>query len=143
MARNAVQFQRGLSEVEFERLYGTEEQFRAVVIAARWPDGFSCPVCGGRSHSEVKTRGLFQCTKCRRQTSPIAGTDFRLDQIAAADLVPGHIPSDPEQAGHLQHRVGPTSRGATDLGLDAQAQPPAGDAGTRWAQAPDRAGRDR
>ncbi|KDM65639.1 transposase zinc-ribbon domain-containing protein [Acidiphilium sp. JA12-A1] len=76
MARNAVQFQRGLSEAEFERLYGTEEQCRAVVIAARWPDGFSCPVCGGRSYSEVKTRGLFQCTKCRRQTSPIAGTIF-------------------------------------------------------------------
>lgn len=25
MARNKVQFQRGLSDVEFERLYGTEE----------------------------------------------------------------------------------------------------------------------
>jgi transposase-like protein len=76
MARNAVQFQRGLSEAEFDRLYGTEEQCRAVVIAVRWRDGFSCPICGGRSHSVVKTRGLFQCTKCRRQTSPIAGTIF-------------------------------------------------------------------
>jgi len=82
MARNAVQFQRGLSEVEFERLYGTEEQCRAVVIAARWPDGISCPVCGGRSHSEVKTRGLFQCTKCRRQTSPIAGTIFASTKLS-------------------------------------------------------------
>ncbi len=26
MARNKVQFQRGLSDVEFERLYGTEEK---------------------------------------------------------------------------------------------------------------------
>ena len=76
MARNAVQFQRGLSEAEFDRLYGTEEQCRAVVIAARWPEGFCCPVCGGRSHCEVKTRDLFQCTQCRRQTSPIAGTIF-------------------------------------------------------------------
>jgi ribosomal protein L37AE/L43A len=76
MARNKVQFQKGLSEAEFARLYGTDEQCRAVVIAARWPDGFACPACGGRSYSEVTTRGLFQCTACRRQTSPIAGTIF-------------------------------------------------------------------
>ena len=76
MARNRVQFQKGLSEAEFDRFYGTDEQCRTVVIAARWPGGFRCPVCGGRSHSEVKTRDLFQCTICRRQTSPIAGTIF-------------------------------------------------------------------
>jgi len=76
MARNTVQFQKGLSELTFERLYGTEEQCRAVVIASRWPDGYTGPVCGGREHSQVKSRGLFQCTACRRQTSPIAGTIF-------------------------------------------------------------------
>src|SRR6202161_3994458 len=76
MARNAVQFQKGLSDAEFERLYGTEEQCRAVVVASRWPDGFTCPICAGREHSQVKSRGLFQCTACRRQTSPIAGTIF-------------------------------------------------------------------
>ena len=76
MARNTVQFQKGLSEPAFERLYGTEEQCRAVVVASRWPNGFTCPVCGGREHSQVKSRGLFQCTACRRQTSPIAGTIF-------------------------------------------------------------------
>ena len=42
----------------------------------RWPDGFWCPACGGREHSMVTTRDLFQCTACRRQTSPIAGTIF-------------------------------------------------------------------
>src|SRR5271165_5692557 len=76
MARNAVQFQKGLSEPAFERQYGTEEQCRATVVASRWPDGFVCPACGGRKHSQVESRGLFQCTACRRQTSPIAGTIF-------------------------------------------------------------------
>jgi len=47
-----------------------------VVIALRWPDGFWCPACGGREHSRVTTCDLFQCTACRRQTSPIAGTIF-------------------------------------------------------------------
>ena len=35
MARNGVQLQKGLSEAEFDRLSGTDEQCRAVVIAAR------------------------------------------------------------------------------------------------------------
>lgn len=76
MARNKVQFQKGLSETAFGAIYGTEEKCRAVVIASRWPNGFVCPICGGRAYSEVKTRGLYQCTACRRQTSPIAGTIF-------------------------------------------------------------------
>jgi ribosomal protein L37AE/L43A len=76
MARNKVQFQKGLSEVDFEALYGTEEKCRAVVIASRWPNGFECPLCRGQAYSEVTTRGLFQCSACRRQTSPIAGTLF-------------------------------------------------------------------
>jgi ribosomal protein L37AE/L43A len=76
MARNKVQFQKGLSEAAFETLYGTEAKCRAVVIASRWPNGFECPICGGRTYCEVLSRGLFQCSGCRRQTSPIAGTIF-------------------------------------------------------------------
>ena len=38
MARNRVQFQKGLSEAEFEELYGTEDKCRAVVMASRWPN---------------------------------------------------------------------------------------------------------
>src|SRR6185369_7185138 len=76
MARNVVQFQKGLSEPAFEQQYGTEEQCRAIVIASRWPRGFECPACGATQHCVVTTRDLYQCTKCRRQTSPIAGTIF-------------------------------------------------------------------
>ena len=76
MARNKVQFQKGLSEAAFETLYGTEAKYRAVVIASRWPNGFERPLCGGRTYCEVMSRGLFQCSRCRRQTSPIAGTIF-------------------------------------------------------------------
>src|SRR4051794_2935437 len=76
MARNRVQFQKGLSEAAFEELYGTEDKCRAAVMAARWPNGFECPACGGRAYSEVTTRRLFQCSACRRQTSLTAGTIF-------------------------------------------------------------------
>jgi transposase-like protein len=81
MARNTVQFQKGLSEAQFAVLYGTEDLCRAAVFGWRWPSGFVCPGCGGKRHSVVKTRALYQCTACRRQTSLIAGTIFAATKV--------------------------------------------------------------
>jgi hypothetical protein len=81
VARNKVQFQKGLSETRFDELYGTEELCRAVVFCWRWPEGFICPGCGGREHCVVKTRALYQCTACRRQTSLIAGSIFAATKL--------------------------------------------------------------
>ena len=81
MARNKVQFQKGLSEAQFAVLYGTEDQCREAVMRWRWPSGFVCPVCAGEHHSLVKTRALYQCTACRRQTSVIAGTIFAATKV--------------------------------------------------------------
>jgi transposase-like protein len=81
MARNTVQFQKGLSELDFEHFYGTEEQCRAIVFASRWPNGFECPGCGGKNHSIVTTRRLYQCSDCRLQTSLIAGTIFASTKV--------------------------------------------------------------
>jgi ribosomal protein L37AE/L43A len=76
MARNWVQFQRGLSLVEVNARYGTEEQCHAALVAMRWTDGFVCPKCSSRAHSYYAARRLFQCTACRLQTSVRAGTIF-------------------------------------------------------------------
>src|SRR5438105_15415077 len=81
MARNKVQFQKGLSEAQFAALYGTEDLCREALTRWRWPSGFVCPVCGGTHHSLVKTRALYQCTACRRQTSLIAGTIFAATKV--------------------------------------------------------------
>jgi len=76
MARNPVQFQKGLSMAEFLRRYGTEEQCHSALVAMRWPDGFVCPACGAREHGMSGPRRLFQCKQCRTQTSAKAGTVF-------------------------------------------------------------------
>ena len=47
-----------------------------VVFASHWPSGRICQTCGGSEQNQVKIRGLFQWTACRRQTSAIAGTIF-------------------------------------------------------------------
>ena len=76
MARNKVQFQRGLSDVEFERLYGTEQKCRDALFSWRWPEGFECPVFSGGAHCELEKRALWQCNACHTQTSLTAGTMF-------------------------------------------------------------------
>jgi ribosomal protein L37AE/L43A len=76
MARNPVQFQKGLSLMEFNRRYGTDEQCHAALIKMRWPDGFVCPHCGLTEHSYSAARRIFQCSGCRVQTSARAGTIF-------------------------------------------------------------------
>jgi Transposase zinc-ribbon domain len=52
MARNPVQFQKGLSLIEFNRRYGTDEQCHSALVAMRWPNGFECPHCKASKHSE-------------------------------------------------------------------------------------------
>ena len=83
MARNQVQFQKGLSEAAFDQAYGTEEQCHAALVAWRWPDDFECPDCLGRKHCVVRrgTRRLFQCNACRKQTSVRAGTIFASSKL--------------------------------------------------------------
>jgi ISXO2-like transposase domain/Transposase zinc-ribbon domain len=76
MARNAVQFQKGLSMAEFQRRYGTEGQCHAALVGMRWPEGFVCPKCAGSRHSYCEPKRVFQCTACRLQTSVRAGTIF-------------------------------------------------------------------
>lgn len=79
MPMNRIQLQPGLSMPDFFERYGTEAQCEAALAAARWPDGFRCPCCGGAAHCVVRagSRKLFQCNVCRHQTSLIAGTVFQ------------------------------------------------------------------
>src|SRR4051794_9881260 len=67
---------RGLGEAEFQAAYGTEERCRTAVEELRWPEGFACPVCGGRQGTRLSTRPKLQCTSCRHQASSTAGTIF-------------------------------------------------------------------
>ena len=46
MARNQVQFQKGISLPEFIRQFGGQEQCHDALFKWRWPSGFKCPECG-------------------------------------------------------------------------------------------------
>jgi transposase-like protein len=76
LARNPIQFQKGMSLGEFQARFGSDEQCRQAVLRWRWPEGFRCPKCGGRDHAVVGQRRLYLCHGCRWQTSLTAGTIF-------------------------------------------------------------------
>ena len=81
MRKNSVQFQKGLSLAEFQRHYGSAEACRDAVAQLRWPNGFLCPECGNSTFCVLRRRSLYQCHRCRRQTSVTAGTLFHATKL--------------------------------------------------------------
>lgn len=61
--------------MEFKEQFITEAACIQYLVSLRWPNGFCCPECENNEAWETK-RGLFQCRRCRRQTSVTAGTIF-------------------------------------------------------------------
>ena len=60
----------------FHERFGTDQQCAEHLTRLRWPKGFICPACGHAGGGYVRTRRLYQCRACRRQTSRTAGTIF-------------------------------------------------------------------
>ena len=65
-----------ISLLEWQKRYGTEKACAAALAKYRWPQGFLCPQCGHDSSCHIKTRKVYQCSKCRHQVSVTAGTLF-------------------------------------------------------------------
>ncbi|MCE7866217.1 MAG: IS1595 family transposase [Candidatus Brocadia sp. AMX2] len=63
-----------ISLLEFQTKYQTEEDCEKRLFDLRWPQGFACPSCGHQEYYHVTKRKLYQCKKCRHQTSLTAGT---------------------------------------------------------------------
>lgn len=61
---------------DFEARFSQEAACRDYLVRLRWPEGFRCPACGCDKASLVR-QTLFQCSRCRRQTSVTAGTIFQ------------------------------------------------------------------
>ena len=59
--------------LELQERFPDEEACMAFLRAVRWPEGFVCPRCEGRSSWTLRTRRLEQCRRCRHQTSLTAG----------------------------------------------------------------------
>ncbi|WP_319548644.1 IS1595 family transposase [Desulfogranum marinum] len=76
MAKNPIQFQKGLSLTAFLAQYGDESKCYHPLFTFRWPQGFVCPKCGHTDHCQIASRKVLQCNYCHTQTSLTAGTIF-------------------------------------------------------------------
>ena len=83
MSQNKIQFQIGLSLIEFNELYLSEDACSQKVQEMRWPKGFKCDKCQ-HPHNWTFRRGnkdIFQCKSCKHQCSLTAGTLFERTQL--------------------------------------------------------------
>jgi transposase-like protein len=96
--------------MDFQTRFATEDQCREYLFDCRWPDGFICPGCGGRSAGQATLRNLWICTACKRQSSVTAGTVMHATRTPlrtwfwAAYLVATHHPG--ISAKQLQRQLG-------------------------------------
>jgi transposase-like protein len=80
---NQVQFQAGMSVMQFMERYGTQKLCEAELEKCRWHEGFVCPMCARKGHyvvwhGKAKT---FQCSSCRYQTTLTSGTIFHSSKL--------------------------------------------------------------
>ena len=61
---------------EFRARFGDEQQCGQQLSRQRWPEGFSCPRCGGPSRGYMAARRVHECAGCGYQCSVTAGTIF-------------------------------------------------------------------
>jgi transposase-like protein len=64
------------NELEFTERFAAEADCRAYLEALRWPDGFVCSRCGGRTAWKTK-RQQYLCAACQYPESVTAGTIFQ------------------------------------------------------------------
>ena len=61
---------------DLEARFGSEQACWDYLLKLRWPEGFGCPRCGGRT-AWTTTRHLLVCAGCQYQASVTAGTIFQ------------------------------------------------------------------
>ncbi len=68
------------NQIEFEKMFSTEEQCIDCLREIRFPDGYKCRKC---QHKEywLNTRGIMICKSCKDELSITAGTIFHKSKL--------------------------------------------------------------
>jgi transposase-like protein len=62
-------------QIDFEKMFGSEEQCINYLMELRWPEGYECKRCKNKSYW-LGSKNRIICTQCEFQTTAIAGTIF-------------------------------------------------------------------
>jgi transposase-like protein len=68
----------------FLERFGADQQCRAYLVRARWPEGFHCSGCGHDQAYSHRKRLIEECTACGKQHSILAGTLFEQTKTGLA-----------------------------------------------------------
>ena len=73
-----IQFQRGLSLIEFMKLYGQEGLCEAYLEKTKWGKGFECSKCQSKDFRRItyKDQVMYRCKSCKHRNSLKQGTLF-------------------------------------------------------------------
>lgn len=63
------------NQMEFEKMFKSEQDCIDYIFHIRWPKGFECPNCGSVLFWK-KNKGRYECTGCHKETSVTNGTIF-------------------------------------------------------------------
>src|SRR5437870_10422191 len=78
---NRLKKRRSLTVKEFRARFGDDDQCARYLASERWPNGFRCPRCGGRSRGYMASRQVEECAACGYQCSVTAGTIFHKTRV--------------------------------------------------------------
>ena len=56
--------------------FADEDNAFLYAVASRWPEGVTCPYCGGFENSFIASRKIWRCRPCKKQFSVRVGTIF-------------------------------------------------------------------
>ena len=72
----------GLTLPRFQSKFKSNSLCEKYLFKQRWPEGFVCPACGHREYCFHSKRKLYQCSRCKHQTSVTAQTTFHKTRTA-------------------------------------------------------------
>lgn len=96
--------------LEFAAKFHNDAVCLKYLIENRWPEGFVCPTCRCKGGWWLEKHRRFECPKCHKQASPLAGTLLHRTHLPiyqwfwAAYLVATHTPG--ISAVQLQRQLG-------------------------------------
>ena len=65
--------QESINILEFQKRFADDDSCRDHLFRIRWPEGLTCPKCGGKEFYKITKRNIYEC-KCGHQVSLTAGT---------------------------------------------------------------------
>ncbi len=66
----------GMTLLDIQNLFDTDEKCREILTRFRWPKGIECPRCHAKETAYIQARRVFECLGCSYQFSVLVGTIF-------------------------------------------------------------------